>query len=93
MILEHLLHGHKIAENDWYLTFYRRNNLSLRKHEALSKTRAAAINKKAVNAYFEVLGQVTDEFNLFNQSTRVYNMDENDLPLNNWPPKIIAEKG
>lgn len=67
--------------------------MSLRKPEAFSKTRAAAINKKAVNAYFEVLGQVTDEFNLFNQPTHVYNMDENDLSLNNKPPKIIAEKG
>lgn len=83
----------KTAGNDWYLAFCKRNNLSLRKPEALSKARAAGVNKEAVTAYFEVLGKILDEFNLCNQPTYIYNMDESGLPLNNRPPKVIAEKG
>jgi len=34
-----------------------------------------------------------NEFNLFNQSIHIYNIDESGLSLNNRSPKFIAEKG
>ena len=55
------------AGKDWYLSFCKRNNLSLRKPEGLSKARAAGFNKEAVNFYFDVLGNVMKELDLHNR--------------------------
>jgi hypothetical protein len=75
----------KIAIVDWFLGFMKRNtNLSLRKHEGLSRARAEGLDKGKV-AYFNLLVTVLEEHDLFDKPHKAYNMDESGFPLSNRP--------
>jgi len=76
----------KVAGKEWCQTFCKRNNLSLRKPEGLSKARASGVNK-------ESMGKLMNEYDLHNNPSHIYNMDETGLPLNNRPSRILAERG
>jgi hypothetical protein len=84
----------KIDGVDWLRAFMKRNtNLSLRKHEGLSRGRAEGLIKGEVAAYFNLLATVLEEHNLLDKPHKVHNMDESGFPLNNRPQKIISAKG
>ncbi|XP_063216743.1 uncharacterized protein LOC134527745 [Bacillus rossius redtenbacheri] len=71
----------------------RHPQLSLRKPEGLSKMRAAAMDEKDFNDFYDLFGDLTNELELREKPERIYNVDESGFPLNNKPSKIICEKG
>lgn len=82
------------AGYDWLSSFLTRNpELSIRQSEGVSIARAKGLNKKTVDNYFQLLGKVITENNLFDKPGHVFNMDETGLQLNNKPGKVIAIKG
>lgn len=84
----------EMAGEDWLRSFLRRNSdLSVRKSEGVSLARARGMNKKDVADYFELLGNILEEHNLFDKPGNVFNMDESGLQLNNRPEHVIAAKG
>ncbi|XP_030767613.1 uncharacterized protein LOC115891305 [Sitophilus oryzae] len=84
----------KLAGDDWLRSFLRRNSdLSVKKSEGVSLARARGMNKKDVDAYFDLLGKTLEEHSLFDKPGNVFNMDETGLQLNNRPEHVIAEKG
>lgn len=82
------------ASYDWLHSFlYRHPDLSLRKAEGVSASCAVGLNHEVVNAYFNMLGTLMAENNLFQKPANIYNMDETGLQLNNKTGFVIAEKG
>lgn len=65
----------KMAGKDWFLSFMKRHKdeVSLRKPEALSKARAMGLNQKAVDEFYNILNDVTIEFGL-NDQPKVFTM-------------------
>ncbi|XP_071562383.1 uncharacterized protein [Temnothorax nylanderi] len=81
----------KIAGSDWYKSFMRRNpTLIIRKPRKTSNASANAMNKQDIDNYFHLLKQCLNDNNLMNKPSRIYNMDETDLQLNNEPDFIVA---
>lgn len=84
----------EIAGYDWLNSFLRRNPiLTVRKPEGMSLCRAEGMTRDRVNSYFDLLRNVMEENNLFDQPGRLFNMDETGLQLNNSPIHVIATKG
>ena len=77
----------------WWTSFSRRHpELSLRNPAPLSKARAMASNSETINAYFDLLEETLDAYNLRDHPELVFNMDESGMPLNPNAPKVVAGK-
>ena len=78
----------------WWRRFLERNpQLRLRRGDATGHERMDALNKENLDAYFQLLQDVYDEFNFHDHPELIYNMDETGMPLDVKPPKIVARKG
>ena len=77
----------------WWTSFSRRHpELSLKNPAPMSKTRAIASNSESMNAYFDLLEETLDTYNLGDRPELLFNMDETGMPLNPKPPKVVAGK-
>ncbi|EFX64225.1 hypothetical protein DAPPUDRAFT_118397 [Daphnia pulex] len=84
--------GAKEAGKDWFTSFLKRNQrLSIRKPEATSQARAAALNKVVMTNFYDQVDEqyVTHKFD----ADSVFNTDETNNPTVVEPAKIIAQKG
>ena len=82
----------KSAGADWFGAFIKRNkNLSIRKQEATSHSRATSFNRVNVSQFFDNLGSVLDQYHF--QPYNIYNVDETGVTTVQKPDRIIAEKG
>ena len=80
-----------IAGRSWYRGFMKRNKdiLTLRKPSKLSTPRGRAMNRDAVNNYFEDLKNAIEGVTY----DCVWNMDESGFNLEHTPTKIICRRG
>jgi len=77
---------------DWFRSFLKRHpQISLRKPEATSLSRAVAFNRPAVMKIFELLKDMYGEG--WVTAERVWNMDESGITTVHKPPKILASRG
>ena len=78
----------------WWRRFLERNpSLSLRSGDSTAGVRMDAVNCENMEAYFNLLREVFDEFDFDNCPQCIYNMDETGVPLEPKPPKVVARKG
>ena len=85
----------KIAGKDWWAGFRLRHRelLSIRKPEGLSISRASAMNRPAIEKYFNVLENEMRRLGLTNKPGCIYNCDESGLSLVPDTCKIVGRKG
>lgn len=78
----------------WLKSFLERNpDLSVRQSEGLSLARAQGMNRVDVAAFFALLERTLTENDLLNKPSKIFNMDESGLKLNNEPGEVITRKG
>ena len=85
----------KAAGLDWWSGFRLRHRsmLSIRKPEALSLARAAAMNRPAVTNYFKILEREMQRLGITDKPSCIYNCDESGLSLVPDTCKVVARKG
>ena len=78
----------------WWNKFCKRHpELVLRTPATLSLSRASASTKECIDNYFDVLEQVLDDYDLRDQPSLIFNMDESGFPLDPKPLKTIHQRG
>ena len=85
----------KVAGLDWWSGFRQRHRalLSIRKPEALSLARAAAMNRPAISKYFNILEREMNRLGVTDKPSCMYNCDESGLSLVPDTCKVVARKG
>ena len=84
---------HKIAGEDWYLSFMKRHpSLTLRTPEKTSFARASCFNKVVVGKFYTLLEELMSTYQF--SPSRIYNVDESGISaVPNYIPKVISQKG
>ncbi|KAI5635189.1 DDE superfamily endonuclease domain-containing protein [Phthorimaea operculella] len=78
----------------WLQSFLKRNpEISIRKSEGVSLARCEALNREEVNAYYDILYKILEDYDLFDKPSHIFNMDESGFQLNNRPGHVLAKKG
>ena len=72
----------------------RNQMLSLYKEDSTAIVRMNAfLDKNRHNNNFDLLDDVVEENGLINHPAQIYNVDETGMPLDHYPPHLIARKG
>ena len=71
----------------------RHQQLSLRKGDPTANVRMDSVNKETMDNYFSLLKDTLEEYDLLNNPSQIYNVDETDMPLDHRPPKIGTTRG
>lgn len=84
----------KIAGWKWWMKFRGRNpQVTLRKAENLSRSRALGMEKNRVEQFFGRLDALLSRFGIKDDPTRIYNVDETGLQTVTERGKVLAAKG
>ncbi|KAK9700396.1 hypothetical protein QE152_g31276 [Popillia japonica] len=83
----------EMAGKDWLMSFKRRNELSIRRPEPCSRSRATAFNQNNVAKFFENLERLIKRNPAFADGTRIFNLDETSTTTVQRPQKVVAPKG
>lgn len=83
----------KIAGIDWLYGYKKRHpDITLRKPEACSLSRATSFNKHNVTIFFDNLEDVIKRHSVFADGTRMYCLDETSTTTVQKPRKVLAAK-
>ncbi|KAJ2937643.1 hypothetical protein O0L34_g19317 [Tuta absoluta] len=82
-----------IPGKDWFHALQRRNELSIKKPQAVEISRRKACDPFIVYEYFDILERVVDELDLKEKPHRIYNLDETSMCDDPVKGKVIGKKG
>lgn len=81
-----------IPGKDWFLNLKKRHpEISIKKPQKLSVTRAKSMNKQVIDEYFELLKSKLDELKV--QPNQIWNCDETNMQLEHTPKSVVGRKG
>ena len=79
---------------DWFRGLARRHpEVSVRKQEPLSHSRARMLNSTTVEEYFVDLQKLLTKLKLFNKPAQIFSMDETGIQMEHVPTNVVARKG
>ena len=73
------LKTNKVTDGWWRRFMERQPQLSLRRGDATAHVRMNAVNKEAIEGYFDLLEETLKEYGLMDSPGQLYNMDESGL--------------
>ncbi len=83
----------KMAGKEWFMQFrVRHPEITLRKPEPCSLSRATSFNAHNVRTFFENLAAVLKKHPRLAEGTRIYNLDETALTTVQTPEKVLTTK-
>lgn len=83
----------QMAGKDWLISFRRRHNITLKKPEPCSLSRATAFNQSNVGKFFDNLENLIARNSAFSDGTRIFNLDETSTTTVQKPQKVLAPLG
>jgi len=87
-------HAKQTVMIGWWNKFCKRHpELVLRTPATLLLSRASASIKECIDNYFDVLEKVLDDYDLRDQPSLIFNMDESGFPLDPQPLKTSSVRG
>lgn len=78
---------------DWLAAFRKRNNLSLKKPQAVEMSRKAACDPFIIKQYFDMLEEYLVKLDIKYSPDRIWNLDESSFSKDPEKTKIIGAKG
>lgn len=78
---------------DWWVSFKKRYGLTMRTPENLSVNRAEAANKDNIREFHDLLESTIKKYDLQNEPSRIWNMDESGFSFVTKPGKVVSPKG
>ena len=79
------------AGKDWYQSFARRHNISLRMPQPLSYARARNCNPEVIEDFFDRLSELYTKHDF--SPSQIFNADETGVSCVHKPSKVCAERG
>ena len=78
--------------DDWFIGLKKRHpDVTMKKPQKLSVTRAKAMNRDKVNSYFALLKGTLDKLKV--QPDHIWNCDETNMQLEHKPTSVVGRKG
>lgn len=78
---------------DWFINFAKRNNLSIKKPQAVEYARKKAADPFLIEAYFNLLEKTIKRLGLENKPERIWNMDETSYSNDPKKTKVVSLRG
>lgn len=78
---------------DWFAGFRKRNNLSLKKPQAVEMSRKAACDPFIIKDYFDTLESCINELGLNYSPEKIWNLDESSFSKDPEKTKIVGARG
>jgi hypothetical protein len=82
-----------IPGEDWFLSFKKRYNLSIKVPQSVEYARKKATDPFIIFGYFDLLERMLAELNLFDKPQCIWNLDETSLSLDPGAIKVVGERG
>ena len=77
---------------DWFIELKKRHpDVTMKKPQKLSVTRAKAMNREKVDKYFDLLKKILEEKKL--QPHCIWNCDETNIQMEHKPTLVVGRKG
>lgn len=78
---------------DWFAAFRKRNNLSLKKPQAVEMSRKAACDPFIIRQYFDTLEEYLKKMDIQYSPDRIWNLDESSFSKDPEKTKIVGARG
>ena len=84
----------KSVSSGWWESFVKRHpQLCIRKAEKVTYARLQATDPIVLDSYFDILEKTLEEYDLFEDPSRIFNCDETGISYQHSPPSVVAVKG
>lgn len=78
---------------DWFISFRRRNNLSIKVPQNIEYARKKATDPFIIYEYFDKLKALLDELDLHDKPDQVWNLDETSMSIDPSKTKVVGVRG
>ncbi|KOB71361.1 Uncharacterized protein OBRU01_13858 [Operophtera brumata] len=78
---------------DWFLSFKKRHNLSIKKPQPVEYARKQAYSPYIIYPYFDLLEQTLTELKLLDRPSHIWNVDETSFLKDPSKSKVVGIKG
>ncbi|KAL0833065.1 hypothetical protein ABMA28_001177 [Loxostege sticticalis] len=79
--------------NEWFKAFKERNNLSVKKPQAVEYARKKAVDPFIIYPYFDLLKKTIEDLGLNDKPSAIWNLDETSFSKDPSKTKIVGRKG